>query len=177
MRTDRRFQALISVQAALTALKGSRAVHCKAQEHSAAHLQGGCVLLARIPLSSVSQMTLTNFPTSLIPAGFQRGAIKPRVVPFQLSLQAVGLSACMSRACCAFATENLQEAVLTCKAAKRVDCNIVTLQAKDKFEQWHAEKWLSPRRVLQKAGAEMRPVLLPFWLFEAAIKVEYAAQV
>ncbi|KAL0032860.1 hypothetical protein WJX77_003294 [Trebouxia sp. C0004] len=108
MRTDRRFRALISVQAALTALKGNRAVHCKAQEHSAAHLQG-----------------------------FQRGAIKPRVVPFQISLQV----------------------------------------AKDKFEQWHAEKWLSPRRVLQKAGAEMCPVLLPFWLFEAAIKVEYAAQI
>ena len=51
------------------------------------------------------------------------------------------------------------------------------LQAQDKFEQWHAEKWLSPRRVLQKAGAQMRPVLLPFWLFEAAIKVEYTAQV
>ncbi len=71
----------------------------------------------------------------------------------------------------------LQEAVLTYKAAKHVDGNAITLQAKDKFEQWHAEKWLSPRRVLQKAGAEMRPVLLPFWLFEAAIKVEYAAQV
>ena len=45
------------------------------------------------------------------------------------------------------------------------------------FEQWHADKWLSPRRVLHKAGAEMRPVLLPFWLFEAAIRVEYSAQV
>jgi len=51
MRTDRRFQALISVQAALTALKGSRAVHCKAQEHSAAHLQGGCATM--LPLSVV----------------------------------------------------------------------------------------------------------------------------
>lgn len=51
------------------------------------------------------------------------------------------------------------------------------MQAQDKFELWHAEKWLSPRRVLQKAGAQMRPVLLPFWLFEAAIKVEYSAQV
>lgn len=50
-------------------------------------------------------------------------------------------------------------------------------QAQDKFEQWHAERWLSPRRVLHKAGAELQPVLLPFWLFEAAIKVEYAAQV
>ena len=56
---------------------------------------------------------------------------------------------------------------------------VVTMlpQAQDKFEEWHAEKWLSPRRVLQKAGAQMRPVLLPFWLFEAAIKVEYTAQV
>jgi len=71
----------------------------------------------------------------------------------------------------------LQEAVLASKAAYIVDGSAVTLQAKDKFEQWHAEKWLSPRRVLQKAGAEMRPVLLPFWLFEAAIKIEYAAQV
>jgi len=71
----------------------------------------------------------------------------------------------------------LQLALLTPKAADHVDGTAVTLQAKDKFEQWHAEKWLSPRRVLQKAGAEMRPVLLPFWLFEAAIKVEYAAQV
>ena len=55
--------------------------------------------------------------------------------------------------------------------------HVCTTQAHDKFEQWHAEKWLSPRRVLQKAGAEMQPVLLPFWLFEAAIKVEYAAKV
>lgn len=67
--------------------------------------------------------------------------------------------------------------MLTSKAVKHADGSTVTLQAKDNFEQWHAEKWLSPRRVLQKAGAEMRPVLLPFWLFEAAIKVEYAAQV
>ena len=97
MRTDRRIQALISVQAALTALKGSRAVHCNAQEHSAVHLQGGGVMLTRLPLSSVRQVTLSTFPTSLMHAGFQRGAIKPRVVPFQISLQAVGLSACMSR--------------------------------------------------------------------------------
>lgn len=108
MRISQRLKALISVQEALAAFRGSRAVHCKAQEGSASHLQG-----------------------------FQRGAIKPRVVPFQISLQ----------------------------------------NAQDKFEQWHADKWLSPRRVLHKAGAEMRPVLLPFWLFEAAIRVEYSAQV
>ena len=51
------------------------------------------------------------------------------------------------------------------------------LQAQAQFENWHAERWLSPRRVLQKAGAEMQPVLLPFWFFEAAIKVDYCAQV
>ena len=53
----------------------------------------------------------------------------------------------------------------------------IWMQAQAQFEAWHAERWLSPRRVLQKAGAEMRPVLLPFWFFEAAIKVEYCAQV
>ena len=55
MRTDRRFQALVSVQAALTALKGSRAVHCKAQEHSAAHLQGVCLMVLPLRLSSLSR--------------------------------------------------------------------------------------------------------------------------
>lgn len=60
---------------------------------------------------------------------------------------------------------------ITCTAS------LSATQAQEQFEQWHADKWLSPRRVLHKAGAEMLPVLLPFWLFEAAIKVEYAAQV
>ncbi|KAL3135529.1 hypothetical protein ABBQ38_006008 [Trebouxia sp. C0009 RCD-2024] len=60
---------------------------------------------------------------------------------------------------------------ITCTAS------LSATQAQEQFEQWHADKWLSPRRVLHKAGAEMLPVLLPFWLFEAAIKVEYAAQI
>lgn len=61
--------------------------------------------------------------------------------------------------------------------ACKVKHNMSFLQAQAQFEAWHAEKWLSPRRVLHKAGADMRPVLLPFWFFEAAIKVDYSAQV
>ena len=40
MRIKQRLKALTSVHEALTALTGSRAVHCKAQEPSASHLQG-----------------------------------------------------------------------------------------------------------------------------------------
>lgn len=44
MRISQRLKALISVQEALAAFRGSRAVHCKAQEGSASHLQGDRVL-------------------------------------------------------------------------------------------------------------------------------------
>ncbi|KAK9814057.1 hypothetical protein WJX72_000065 [[Myrmecia] bisecta] len=66
-------------------------------------------------------------------AGYRKGSIPPRLVPFQVSLK----------------------------------------QAHDIFHEWHGDKWLAPTKMLQHPSASVRPVLLPFWLFEAAIRVEY----
>lgn len=94
MRIDRRLNVLLSVRAALTSVRENAALHCNAQAQPATHLQGGqatnithvfCLRPHRIMLSQ----NLWHAKSMHRSAGFQRGAIKPRVVPFQISLQIV----------------------------------------------------------------------------------------
>ena len=46
-------------------------------------------------------------------------------------------------------------------------------EAQRAFERWQQAHWLAPARVLRRGQTEMRALLLPFWLFEAAFQVEY----
>ena len=46
-------------------------------------------------------------------------------------------------------------------------------EAQRAFERWQQAHWLAPARVLRRGHTEMRALLLPFWLFEAAFQVEY----
>ena len=66
-------------------------------------------------------------------AAYRPGIIRPRVVPFQISLE----------------------------------------QAQAALEQWQRSHWLAPSRLLRQGLVSMRAVLLPFWLFEATVHVQY----
>ena len=90
-----------------------------------------------------------------LPTDFRRGTLQPRVVPFQVSLE----------------------------------------DANRRFEQWHAAGWLSPRGLLtgvvdvsrtpladdqpppaptrRPPSPAVRALLLPFWLFEVGLHVDY----
>ena len=46
-------------------------------------------------------------------------------------------------------------------------------EAQRAFERWQQAHWLAPGRVLRRGQTEMKALLLPFWLFEAAFQVEY----
>ena len=69
-------------------------------------------------------------------AAYRPGNIRPRVVPFQISLE----------------------------------------QAQAAFEQWQRSHWLAPSRLLRQGLVSMRAVLLPFWLFEATVHVQYTGK-
>ncbi len=45
------------------------------------------------------------------------------------------------------------------------------------FDEWHASKWFSPGKLLSQGRGTLKPVLLPFWLFEAAVNVEYTGSI
>ncbi len=49
------------------------------------------------------------------------------------------------------------------------------MQAKQAFRQWHAQRWLAPTKLLEVPGSSIRPVLLPFWLFEVSVHVQHSA--
>ena len=46
-------------------------------------------------------------------------------------------------------------------------------QAQAALEQWQRSHWLAPSRLLRQGLVSMRAVLLPFWLFEATVHVQY----
>jgi len=48
-------------------------------------------------------------------------------------------------------------------------------QAKKSFRDWHGQRWLSPAKLLEQPTSSVRPVLLPFWLFEASVRVQHSA--
>lgn len=51
----------------------------------------------------------------------------------------------------------------------------VSLQeAQESFENWQQSHWLAPGRLLRKGLGSMHAALLPFWIFEATVQVEYA---
>jgi len=68
--------------------------------------------------------------------GFRAGALQPRVVEFQFSVD----------------------------------------QAKEAFRHWHSQRWLAPTKLLEVPGSSIRPVLLPFWLFEVSVHVQHSAR-
>ena len=47
-------------------------------------------------------------------------------------------------------------------------------EAQAAFESWQRGHWLAPNKVLGEGTSAVRPVLLPFWLFEATVQVQYA---
>ena len=167
MRFRQRFCVLASLQEALTSFKPHRHLHCKAPEEYNTSLQGMPVNREACIAFDLKSGTLLK--SLLVPSSRRLSARCHQTTSCAISNLA---SNCRTRYL-------LPAISLTDLAICTTSfCNVFLLkQAQDQFEQWHADKWLSPRRVLHKAGAEMLPVLLPFWLFEAAIKVEYAAQV
>lgn len=50
------------------------------------------------------------------------------------------------------------------------------LQAKEAFRHWHSQRWLAPTKLLEVPGSSIRPVLLPFWLFEVSVHVQHSAR-
>lgn len=50
-------------------------------------------------------------------------------------------------------------------------------QAQEAFEAWQQSHWLAPGRLLRKGLGGMHSALLPFWIFEATVKVEYSGTV
>ena len=73
----------------------------------------------------------------ICPAAFHNGALVPRVVPFQISLQ----------------------------------------EAQEAFEAWHQSHWLAPGRLLREGLGSMHAALLPFWIFETTVQVEYTGRI
>jgi hypothetical protein len=49
-------------------------------------------------------------------------------------------------------------------------------QAQAAFEAWQRSNWLAPSRLLRRGLVGMRAALLPFWLFEATVRVEYTGE-
>ncbi|BDA43750.1 probable chaperone protein DnaJ at C-terminar half [Coccomyxa sp. Obi] len=49
-------------------------------------------------------------------------------------------------------------------------------QAQLAFEQWQQSHWLAPSKLLRRGLISMHAALLPFWLFEATVHVEYTGQ-
>ena len=58
-------------------------------------------------------------------------------------------------------------------APRVVPFQVSLTEAQRAFERWQQAHWLAPARVLRRGQTEMRALLLPFWLFEAAFQVEY----
>lgn len=50
-------------------------------------------------------------------------------------------------------------------------------QAVAKFEAWQASHWLAPSSLLTSPDAQLSARLLPFWLFEAKVRVRYTGRV
>ncbi|KAK9915278.1 hypothetical protein WJX75_007018 [Coccomyxa subellipsoidea] len=49
-------------------------------------------------------------------------------------------------------------------------------QAQLAFEEWQQSHWLAPSKLLHRGLISMHAALLPFWLFEATVHVEYTGQ-
>ncbi len=47
-------------------------------------------------------------------------------------------------------------------------------QAQEAFEAWQQSHWLAPGRLLRRGLGSMHSALLPFWIFEATVKVDYS---
>ncbi len=47
-------------------------------------------------------------------------------------------------------------------------------EAQEAFEAWHQSHWLAPGRLLRKGLGSMHAALLPFWIFETTVQVEYS---
>ena len=47
-------------------------------------------------------------------------------------------------------------------------------EALNAFEAWQQSHWLAPSKLLRKGLGSMHAALLPFWIFEATVHVEYA---
>ncbi len=58
-------------------------------------------------------------------------------------------------------------------APRVVPFQVSLTEAQRAFERWQQAHWLAPGRVLRRGHTEMRALLLPFWLFEAAFQVEF----
>ncbi|KAK9839266.1 hypothetical protein WJX81_004770 [Elliptochloris bilobata] len=58
-------------------------------------------------------------------------------------------------------------------APRVVPFQVSLTEAQRAFERWQQAHWLAPGRVLRRGQTEMRALLLPVWLFEAAFQVEY----
>ena len=50
-------------------------------------------------------------------------------------------------------------------------------QAKERFLRWQRDNRLAPGSLLREGTTTLRAVLLPFWLFSAAVQAEYAGAV
>ncbi|KAK9813578.1 hypothetical protein WJX73_008249 [Symbiochloris irregularis] len=57
-----------------------------------------------------------------------------------------------------------------------VPFRIGLVDAQAAFEAWQGGHWLAPNNVLGEGTSAVRPVMLPFWLFEATVAVQYAGK-
>lgn len=55
-----------------------------------------------------------------------------------------------------------------------VPSQISLQEAQGAFEARQQSHWLAPSKLLRKGLGSMHAALLPFWIFEATVRVEYA---
>jgi hypothetical protein len=51
-----------------------------------------------------------------------------------------------------------------------VDFRLSPTDALKAFDKHHKHSWLSPLMTTLKASSDVKPVFLPFWVFEASVK-------
>ncbi len=58
-----------------------------------------------------------------------------------------------------------------------VDFRLSPTDALNAFDKFHKQSWLSPLMNTLKTSSDVRPVFLPFWVFEASVKGTVSGEV
>jgi hypothetical protein len=58
-----------------------------------------------------------------------------------------------------------------------VDFRLSPNDAAKAFDKHHEQSWLAPLTATLKANSDVRPVFLPFWVFEASVKATVSGEV
>jgi hypothetical protein len=58
-----------------------------------------------------------------------------------------------------------------------VDFRLSPTDALNAFDKFHKQSWLSPLMTTLKTSSDVRPVFLPFWVFEASVKGTVSGEV